>query len=62
MAFSPSRRPIDRVLCNRPKEVTFNLCPSSAVAGVAVLVKSGGHHLGENYGELADEILAAIPN
>jgi type IV secretory pathway VirJ component len=38
-----------------------SLCTTSAAAGAAVLAKSGGHHFDHNYDELADEILAAMP-
>jgi type IV secretory pathway VirJ component len=38
-----------------------SLCTTSAAAGAAVLAKSGGHHFDHNYDELADEILAAVP-
>ena len=40
-----------------------SLCTTSAAAaaGAAVLAKSGGHHFDHNYDELADQILAAVP-
>ncbi len=40
-----------------------SLCTSSAAttAGASVLAKSGGHHFDQDYGTLADEILAAAP-
>jgi type IV secretory pathway VirJ component len=40
-----------------------SLCTTDAAAevGATVLVKDGGHHFDQNYGELADQILAAVP-
>ena len=43
------------------EEGADSLCTASAAAGAAVLAKSGGHHFDHNYDELADEILAAVP-
>ncbi len=40
-------------------EAADSLCTSAAVPPAAVLAKSGGHHFDQNYGELADQILAA---
>jgi type IV secretory pathway VirJ component len=44
-------------------EAADSLCTTGAAAsaGAAVLAKSGGHHFDQNYSELADEILAAVP-
>jgi type IV secretory pathway VirJ component len=44
-------------------EAADSLCTTSAAAaaGTAVLAKSGGHHFDQNYNELADQILAAVP-
>ena len=44
-------------------EATDSLCTTDAAttAGAAVLVKSGGHHFDQNYDQLADDILAAMP-
>jgi type IV secretory pathway VirJ component len=38
-----------------------SLCTDPAAGTLTVLVKSGGHHFDKNYGELADDILAALP-
>jgi type IV secretory pathway VirJ component len=40
-----------------------SLCttPAATEAGAAVIAKSGGHHFDHNYDELADQILAAVP-
>jgi type IV secretory pathway VirJ component len=40
-----------------------SLCTTPAVTevGAAVIAKSGGHHFDHNYDELADQILAAVP-
>lgn len=40
-----------------------SLCttPAAAAVGASVLAKSGGHHFDQDYGTLADEILAAVP-
>lgn len=44
-------------------EAADSLCTTSAAAasGALVLAKSGGHHFDQNYSELADQILAAVP-
>jgi type IV secretory pathway VirJ component len=39
-----------------------SLCTDSTAGSLAVLAKSGGHHFDQNYGELANDILAAVPN
>jgi type IV secretory pathway VirJ component len=40
-----------------------SLCttPTAAAVGASVLAKSGGHHFDQDYGTLADQILAAVP-
>ena len=35
--------------------------PAVTEVGAAVIAKSGGHHFDHNYDELADQILAAVP-
>jgi type IV secretory pathway VirJ component len=44
-------------------EAADSLCttPAAASVGAAVLAKSGSHHFDQNYGQLADDILAAVP-
>jgi type IV secretory pathway VirJ component len=44
-------------------EAADSLCTTSAVTavGAMVLAKSGAHHFDQNYSELADQILAAVP-
>ncbi|MFI4867858.1 MAG: virulence factor family protein [Steroidobacterales bacterium] len=44
-------------------EATDSLCttPAAAAVGAAVLAKSGSHHFDQNYSQLADDILAAVP-
>ncbi len=44
-------------------EAADSLCTTSAAgaSGAMVLARSGGHHFDQNYGELADQILAAVP-
>ena len=42
-------------------EADASLCTDSTAGTLTVLAKSGGHHFDKNYGELADEILAAAP-
>jgi type IV secretory pathway VirJ component len=42
-------------------ESADSLCTTSAAAGATVLAKSGGHHFDHDYQELANEILAAVP-
>jgi type IV secretory pathway VirJ component len=42
-------------------EAADSLCTSPAAAHLSVIAKSGGHHFDENYGELADQILQALP-
>ena len=44
-------------------EAGDSLCttPAAAALGAAVLAKSGSHHFDQNYGQLADDILAALP-
>jgi type IV secretory pathway VirJ component len=43
-------------------EADGSLCTDNAAGALTVLAKSGGHHFDQNYGELADQILAALPN
>ena len=40
-----------------------SLCTTSAAgaSGAMILARSGGHHFDQNYSELADQILAAVP-
>jgi type IV secretory pathway VirJ component len=38
-----------------------SLCTDSSAGPLTVLAKSGGHHFDQNYGELANDILAAVP-
>lgn len=40
-----------------------SLCttPAASAVGAAVIAKSGGHHFDHNYDQLADQILAAVP-
>jgi len=40
-----------------------SLCttPTATAVGASVLAKSGGHHFDQDYGTLADQILAALP-
>jgi type IV secretory pathway VirJ component len=38
-----------------------SLCTDSTAGPLTVVAKSGGHHFDQNYGELADDILAALP-
>ena len=52
------------VLCIYGRDEADNsLCTTDAAPAVsaAVLVKDGGHHFDKDYGELADQILAAVP-
>jgi len=41
------------------EEADGSLCTDSTAGTLNVVAKSGGHHFDKNYGELADEILAA---
>jgi type IV secretory pathway VirJ component len=53
-----------KVLCIYGRdEGADSLCTTDAApaVGAAVLVKDGGHHFDKDYGELADQILAAVP-
>jgi type IV secretory pathway VirJ component len=53
-----------RVQCIYGRDEGENsLCTTDAApaVGAAVLVKDGGHHFDQNYGVLADQILAALP-
>ena len=43
-------------------EADGSLCTESVAAPLTVLAKSGSHHFDQNYEELADQILAAVPN
>jgi type IV secretory pathway VirJ component len=45
------------------EEAADSLCttPAAAAVGAVVLAKSGGHHFDQNYDQLADDILAALP-
>jgi type IV secretory pathway VirJ component len=44
-------------------EAANSLCttPAATAPDVAVIAKSGGHHFDHNYDQLADQILAAVP-
>jgi type IV secretory pathway VirJ component len=42
-------------------EAGESLCTDSSAGPLTVLAKSGGHHFDQDYGELADDILAALP-
>jgi type IV secretory pathway VirJ component len=39
-----------------------SLCTDPNAGALSVLAKNGGHHFDQNYGELADQILAAMSN
>ena len=41
-------------------EAADSLCTDSSAGTLTVLAKSGGHHFDKNYGDLADDILAAV--
>jgi type IV secretory pathway VirJ component len=43
-------------------EAADSLCTDSAAGTLHVVAKSGGHHFDQNYVEVADQILAAIPH
>lgn len=43
-------------------EADGSLCTDKAAGALNVVAKSGGHHFDQNYAEVADEILAAIPH
>ncbi|HWW19533.1 MAG TPA: AcvB/VirJ family lysyl-phosphatidylglycerol hydrolase [Steroidobacteraceae bacterium] len=42
-------------------ESADSLCTDSSAGPLTVLAKSGGHHFDQDYNELADDILAALP-